>query len=246
MNYNNYWIEKTERREKNKYYPKRYDRIIKYITPAPTGKILDLGRGNGQLGKILDLGGGNGQFMSYISFYMYFIRDEKLLFRTEIWDISKDGIQIAREKGYTTRLIDIQKSILYKKKFGTIYINEVLEHLTKPNIALVNAYNLLEDKGKLIVCQPNAKADGKYHIRQYKYKEIKNDLIKSGFKIEKELVTPAFEKWQINRKDLFRKLSITLWLCFLLTFLPYSVRKLLANLYPSRFGLFYVFICKKV
>jgi len=225
MNYDNYWTEKTERREKNNYYEKRYNKVIDFLSPA-------------KIGTILDLGGGNGQFMEYIDKRFFTKR------LSEIWDISQSGIDIAKAKGFTAKLIDIQKPIIYNKKYSVIYLAETLEHLKNPNITLINAYNLLEEKGNLIVIQPNSKADNKHHIRQYKYKEIKNDIIKSGFNIINEKVTPAFESWSINKKDLL-SFNPKLWVCFLLTLLPYSIRNLFANIYPSRFALFYIFRARK-
>jgi len=227
MNYDNYWTNKTKKREYNDYYGRRYDKVWEFLLPSSFN--------------ILDMGGGNGQFLEYIN---NLFCGADLRETATIMDISMDGLEIARKKGFFAVRKDIQKPIKTHKKFKLIYLAETLEHLHNPNIALVNAYNMLDNGGRLIVLQPNAKADGKHHIRQYTYNEIRNDIIKSGFIIEKELVTPAFEYWTINKKDLL-SFNPKLWLCFLLTLLPYGLRKELAENHPSKFALFYMFKARK-
>lgn len=77
------------------------------------------------------------------------------------------------------------------KKFDTIIMLEVLEHIEKDGLALQNVHNMLKKDGKLIISVPNKHPihlinPVKYtqHKRHYSMNEITKLLRREGFKIK--------------------------------------------------------------
>lgn len=109
-------------------------RLLRYTKISPIGKnILDIGCGSGTLVKVLkDKYGRN---------------------------IKATGIDISRLGNSEKYLHFIQGSAMnlpFKdKSFDLIFITDVLEHITKPRLALKEARRVLKDGGVLIIRTPN-------------------------------------------------------------------------------------------
>ena len=103
---------------------------------------------------------------------------------------------------------DITKKIPFDKKFDWIFLEEVLEHLEKDELALKNILKSLKKKGKLILSTPKKikffdiwdpawvrwQLGGKERHYHYSKEELFNKLNKHGFKI-KEYYTQGGILW---------------------------------------------------
>lgn len=71
-------------------------------------------------------------------------------------DISKYAIEKAKKLSPKINFLtfDVQKGISIKKKFDLIIAFEVVEHLENPEKAILNMYNKLDNKGKLVFSTP--------------------------------------------------------------------------------------------
>jgi 2-polyprenyl-3-methyl-5-hydroxy-6-metoxy-1,4-benzoquinol methylase len=116
---------------------------------------------------ILDIGGGDGSFLE----------SQKIIDATII-DATKN-------KGTKYKYInaDLTKKLpKLDKKFNTIFIMEVLEHLRNPLYLLVQAYDLLEPDGKCYISIPYTPiGENMQHVCRWKLKEIINQSKKLGF-----------------------------------------------------------------
>jgi 2-polyprenyl-3-methyl-5-hydroxy-6-metoxy-1,4-benzoquinol methylase len=218
--YKDYWKNSQKKREETKYFQKRYNNLKKLITP-PKDSL-----------NIVDIGGGDGHFLHYLN-----------IKSATVVDISDGGLKIAKNFGYKTIKQNIHKRFNIKENtYDFAYCFEVLEHLNHPSKTLSEINNILKSNGILMIGQPNTPADGKHHVRRIYLKELVNDLKKTGFKIEHITHIPSFNTWEYKNK----KLNLIGFIGFILSFIPFPIRKILANLFPNRFSLMYIIKAKKV
>ena len=97
-------------------------------------------------GTLLDVGTGIGQFL-------HFARDD---FEAEGTEISESAIKVAREK----YRLNLKKGQLEDIDFGdcrfdVITLFHVLEHVPDPSALLERCYNLLKEKGVIVIAVPN-------------------------------------------------------------------------------------------
>ena len=132
---------------------------------------------------ILDAGAGNGAFVELLlKDYLVYAIDQDRELATNLQKI------LPKEKaGYG----DIEQAIYFfnKKKFKTIMCFNVLEHIKNDDKALLNLYNLLSHRGKLIILVPAHQwAYGEMdkeinHFRRYSKDSLKNLLENNHFTI---------------------------------------------------------------
>lgn len=117
---------------------------------------------------VLDIGGGNGSFL-------------------ESQNIKKaiviEGGNYKSYGGIRYIKADITKKLPdLKKKFNTIFIMEVLEHIKNPLYLLAQVYDLLEEEGICYIAIPYTKISPEHHhVCRWKLKEILNQTRKLGF-----------------------------------------------------------------
>ncbi len=69
-----------------------------------------------------------------------------------------------------------------KKKYNTIIMTEVLEHIKNPLYLLSQCYDLLRDDGMLYVSIPYTEiGENHHHVCRWTKREILDDLSKVGF-----------------------------------------------------------------
>jgi SAM-dependent methyltransferase len=119
---------------------------------------------------ILDIGGGGGSFL----------KSQKIIDATII-DATKN-------KGTDYKYInaDLTKKLpKLNRKFNTIFIMEVLEHLRNPLYLLAQVCDLLESDGKCYISIPYTPiGENMQHVCRWKLKEITNQSKKLGFNIK--------------------------------------------------------------
>jgi 2-polyprenyl-3-methyl-5-hydroxy-6-metoxy-1,4-benzoquinol methylase len=112
-----------------------------------------------------------------------------------------------------------------KKQFDVIRINHVLEHLEDPNKTLDVAYQLLKDKGSLIIGLPNFNTAAKifkefyalhlpYHRHHYTKRSITALLKKHKFKVvyyktksTSAYVSSLFRKYKVEKSRQFLRIA---------------------------------------
>lgn len=116
---------------------------------------------------VLDIGGGSGDFLLSQN-----VKDALIV----------DGY-IPDKKIYNYLRADISKKLPeLKKKFNTIFLTEVLEHLKNPLYLLAQVYDLLEDDGICYISIPYTEiGPNHHHVCRWTKKEIINQTKKLGF-----------------------------------------------------------------
>jgi 2-polyprenyl-3-methyl-5-hydroxy-6-metoxy-1,4-benzoquinol methylase len=103
----------------------------------------------GKVHSALDVGCGAGNFGAML----------KEVYQCEVWGIEPEERSAAAAGNKLDRLLNIpfNKEALEKidKKFDYIFFNDVLEHLVRPDEALLLATELLAEGGKIIASIPN-------------------------------------------------------------------------------------------
>jgi 2-polyprenyl-3-methyl-5-hydroxy-6-metoxy-1,4-benzoquinol methylase len=101
-------------------------------------------------GRVLDIGGGSGKVAR---FYQLNERNEDV----HVIDLSSTAIEIARSKGHPAQVLDIQNSVLpYPNEyFDVVLLQEVIEHLQKPDFVLSEIQRVLIKGGVLFLTTPN-------------------------------------------------------------------------------------------
>ncbi len=219
--YNDYWTHKAGKDQEFAYYDRLYAPLKDKFVVLPDSKVLDIA-------------GGNGEFLRYLG-----------IKSADIIDISDSGLEQAKGYGYGTIKADITKRFpIGQESYDYVFLCEVLEHLHHPNLSIAEAKQVLKPNGILYVSQPNMPPDGTYHVRRYYWEELRDDLLKSGFKIDWVDYVPAYSVPAAIIDDIKNNRS---WVrkgiqCInlLLSWLPYKVRYQLAHWIPNRFGLIFV------
>jgi len=133
-------------------------------------------------GDILEVGAGIGNFTTSLASKG----------KVTAIDLNRSYItKLGKKLGKTVSIgfgdIETGKYFFSGKKFDTLICLNVLEHIGNDTIALENMYNLLKDKGNLILLVPAhkllySKFDSQLgHFRRYNVADMKTLLEKAGF-----------------------------------------------------------------
>lgn len=130
-------------------------------------------------GKVLDVGCGIGDFLSSHSNAVGI-------------DINPYNVGHCQTLGYTAKLIENNTFPVANLEFDAAILDNVLEHLTEPNITLSEIYRVLKLNGFLIVGVP-----GKFgytldddHKHFYDEAELKRVITPLGFEWQKFIYAP--------------------------------------------------------
>ncbi|MGH7198027.1 MAG: class I SAM-dependent methyltransferase [Candidatus Omnitrophota bacterium] len=225
--YKDYWVGAAEERGKRRYYQRLYQRVLPKIQWNETDRILDVAGGNGQLLRFLGIK------------------------KADILDISRSGLDVAKKEGFRGIWGDIEKRFpIAEETYDVVFLFEVLEHLCQPNKTLSEINNVLKPSGVIYVGQPNMRADGVHHVRRYYLSPLLDDLEKSGFSIDWVDYVPAYSMRDSILSDIKRNSS---WIRksvqsinLLLSFLPWTIRYIMAKIIPDRFALMFIVKARKM
>lgn len=129
--------------------------------------------------EVLDIGGGVGTFLKYNG-----------IEEATIVDV---GGKESLVGNYEFIEADVSKKLPdLGKKFNTIFLMEILEHLKNPLYLMSQVYDLLTDKGVCYISVPYTKLYPKWkdknpyniHYSRWTLKEITNQMQKLGFKVK--------------------------------------------------------------
>jgi SAM-dependent methyltransferase len=143
------------------------------------------------LGKVLDIGCGIGDYLSVNA-------------NSVGIDINPFNVKYCMENGLTAALIENNQFPAEDASFDGAILDNVLEHLTHPEITLNEAKRVLKIGGRLLIGVPGIKgytmdSDHKIFYDEAKMKEL---LLKLGFKNIRFLYTPTFFKSNLFSKNL--------------------------------------------
>jgi ubiquinone/menaquinone biosynthesis C-methylase UbiE len=134
-------------------------------------------------GKVLDIGCGIGDFLMCRP-------------NTVGIDINQLNVNHCKEQGWEVYSIDNNQFPFSENTFDGAILDNVLEHLTEPNITLLEAKRVLKNSGKLIVAVPGTKGYTMDDDHKHFYDEAEmNTLLASfGFVNIKYVYRPTFFK----------------------------------------------------
>jgi hypothetical protein len=117
---------------------------------------------------ILDIGGGDGTFL----------RSQGIKVATII-----EGCSPQKNTSYKYIKTDLTKKLpRLNKKYKTIFIMEVLEHLPNPLYLLSQVYDILDEEGMCYIAIPYTEiGENHHHINRWTKKEIMDQTKKLGF-----------------------------------------------------------------
>jgi len=119
---------------------------------------------------VLDIGGNDGHFLNYYNVKKGTIYDYYFQKKFPYYDYVK---------------VDVSKGIPKDKKFKTIFIMELLEHIENPLYLLSDVYDVLQDDGICYISIPYTKiGHGHHHVRRWTRKEIIQQTENLGFTSE--------------------------------------------------------------
>ena len=177
--------------------------ILKYLLPKPKDRILDIGCGVGYFAKLLSDHGCN----------VYGV------------DINPESVELCNSTIGNNFIVGNAELLEYSDEcFDKILCSEVLEHLKDDLTAIQEIYRVLKPNGLVLITVPSTDGvfgskiknimhdhDGpeKHEREGYSNKEIKDLLVKVGFKIEKTTYTMVFftemimgmTKWAYSKKE---------------------------------------------
>ena len=149
-------------------------------------------------GRILDYGCGIGDLLSY--------KNDMIGV-----DINKYCTDYCLERGY--KAFPIDNILPFKDKyFSTIILDNVFEHLDRPEDQFIEIKRVLKDDGVLIVGVPGIKghAQDDTHIRLYEEDKLETTLNSLGFLVKDVFYTPFIKSEFLSKKINF----YVLWCIF--------------------------------
>ena len=122
-------------------------------------------------GRVLDIGSGIGEFLEYYP-------DSVGI------DMDTDCVSFCKAKGLNCLHADVYKLPFDDNSFDGVLLNNVLEHLEKPDDAFSEIKRVLRNGGKLLIELPGRKGfhHDKTHVKFWRKKEITDFIEKWGFK----------------------------------------------------------------
>jgi len=123
------------------------------------------------------------------------IADAAIKFSNSLLNIN--GIEKKRFGVYSKDFFKFETS----KKFDRIICGEFLEHVDNPSLILQKLHGLLSENGKIFLTAA-VWSGGIDHIYLYSNPdEVRKQILKTGLKIEKELVQSVFDKDENNPEN---------------------------------------------
>lgn len=127
---------KAEITEIRKFAKIRIRYLEKYLKKINPKKILELGCGEGSLG--YEIKGS----LPYAELYGF--------------DLSKEGVKLANDKGIKARKADLNEGIPFKdNQFDLVFSNEFIEHINSTDLLFRESFRVLRRGGYFIVITPN-------------------------------------------------------------------------------------------
>ena len=177
-----------------------------------------------QQGKtILDVGAGTGYFLNYMKQQGYETLGIEIDADARAHGQKEFGLDIRPPKDLKEGLID--------KKFDTISLWHVLEHLYNPETYLQHFYNVLQDNGHLIIALPNADSydanryksywaayDVPRHLWHFTPKTLEKLANDNGFKLEKMKDLPFDPFYNAMLSEKYKTGTLNLFSAFLTGF----------------------------
>ena len=122
-------------------------------------------------GRVLDIGSGIGEFLEYYTDSIGI-------------DIHRDCVTFCKSKGLNCLHADVYKLPFDDNSFDGVLLNNILEHLEKPDDAFSEIKRVLRNDGKLLIELPGKKGFyyDKTHVKFWGKKEIVDFLEKWSFK----------------------------------------------------------------
>ena len=168
----------------------RYQFCADFIVDKGIEEVVDIGFANGY----------GAEYMAQVAKWVYGTE-----VRDDLSDEANKNMNLAGIKNitYYPKEMHIEKTYIKDKKFKLITCLQTLAVLEKPEEALKNIHNMLDDEGYLIVSVPNAKFEPmlpngksayKSHIQLFSMDRIKNMLKEIGFDIVGEYGQPLSVK----------------------------------------------------
>jgi 2-polyprenyl-3-methyl-5-hydroxy-6-metoxy-1,4-benzoquinol methylase len=136
MNISQRNLEHEYQKKDSSYFEVARDEMLKYV-PKESNTVLDVGCGRGNFG--------------------YLIKKER---NSKVWgvELDKASALVAEQKLDKVFCSAFDSNLdLTKKSFDCIVLNDVLEHFTDPDSALLYCKELLRDEGVIIASIPNVR-----------------------------------------------------------------------------------------
>lgn len=133
------------------------------------------------VGKILDVGCGIGDFLDF--------RPSSIGV-----DIDPETVKYCKGKGFSVKLMSIDKIPFGDASFNSVVLDNVLEHIADPKPLLLEILRVLDSKGILLVGVPGVRgfrADSDHKIF-YCNEHLKSTLAEAGFEC-KEIFDMPFQ-----------------------------------------------------
>jgi len=168
-----------------------------------TDIILELIKNRPRDNKICDIGSGTGLIADEIK-----KRGFKNIFTT---DASSKALSFLKEKGFKTKKM-VLPQITLKETFDLVLLLDVLEHVEEDQATLNNLQSIIKPDGEIIITVPafqflwSSKDEEVWHKRRYSKSELKQRLLRAGYKIKYLtyynffLFLPAVIFSKLNRK----------------------------------------------
>lgn len=122
--------------KRSRYLKGRVDWIEKQLSSNFFGRILDVGCGDGSL-------------------LWHLKRTNKNLKLSGV-DISKEGCLLAKKKGISAKVADLNEGFPFPKNYADFVIaHEIIEHLVNPDAFFKECSRVLKKGGHLIIMTPN-------------------------------------------------------------------------------------------
>src|SRR3989344_4605768 len=143
---------------------------------------------------VLDIGCGDGTNMEALS---------QLGFNIEGCDISRLAVKLAKKKGFSAKVVNLNTDILpYRNNsFDLVWCTETIEHVADPDFVLTEILRVLKPRGSLFITTPNISWFGNRfqvllgktledlhaeHLHWYNPRTL-HQLLGSKFRIQKEM-----------------------------------------------------------
>jgi 2-polyprenyl-3-methyl-5-hydroxy-6-metoxy-1,4-benzoquinol methylase len=136
MNISQSNLEHEYRSKDSSYFEEARDEMLKYV-PTESRMVLDIGCGRGNFG--------------------YLLKKERNI---TVWGVELDqGSALVAEQKLDKVICSAFSSSLHlpKKIFDCIVLNDVLEHFSDPDTALLYCKELLKDEGAIVASIPNVR-----------------------------------------------------------------------------------------
>ena len=187
-------LKKRDRRLSDKILLKFVPSYWRLAALFPTGR------------KILDVGCGGGWKLDLYKEFGW---------KTYGFDISSEAVAIAKSKGHDVVFSEIENIHYPDNYFDAIQISHVVEHLPNPVFTIKKSFNLLKEKGVLLLETPNNSSllakvfktdfwqiDSPRHFQIFNIKSLTLLLADGGFIIDK-LITNNSKNGIINSVQAF-------------------------------------------